>query len=245
MIGKLLLLVAAGVAVVAASPLDNLLQQSPNLRLLHRVYSECEAKGAGMSGCLKARAVSFVDKVSRMDTLPLADHLSLVRTHPEQIEQGRQSRALTEGELEAADDQTLTDTLVRGVTRVFSGRTIQFEMPKVSEEEVQRSLEEGRGKMKKMMGSMMMMAGMMKMGLLMLLKVKALFFLAKKALIISKIALFLALAVIIKKLLSSQDSGWQSSGGWSSGGGGGGHGGGWDRTGSWDAHNVAYKAHRP
>jgi uncharacterized membrane protein YgcG len=101
--------------------------------------------------------------------------------------------------------------------------------------------------MKKMMGKMMMMFGAMKVGLLMLLKIKGLFFLAKKALIIAKIALILSLAGVLRKMMgggSSDASGWSSGGsssGWSSGGS---SSGGWNRR-SVEAQDLAYKAHRP
>ncbi|XP_059468367.1 uncharacterized protein LOC132192421 [Neocloeon triangulifer] len=230
-------LALAAAAAATASPLDDLLEQSPNLRVLHKVYSECATKEAGLAPCLKARAVAFMDRMSRMDAVPLADHLTLVRVPGAADE--RQSRALSDAELDATNDNTLTTMLVQRVAKFVSGRSVQIDLPKVSEEEVQTSLAEGRGKMKKMMGMMMMMGGMMKFALLMLLKLKGLFFLAKKALIVSKIALFLALAVIFKKLMTGDDS--HGSSGWSSGGG---HGGGWDRN-SYDSHNLAYKAHRP
>jgi len=134
-------LAAAASAASVPPQVEALLEASPNLRLLHRVYSECAAKEAGMATCLKARALSFVDKVSRMDNVPLAEGLAVVRIPGAAPE--RQSRALSEAELESANDQTISDLFVQRVASFFNGRTLQFELPKVSEQEVERSLEEG------------------------------------------------------------------------------------------------------
>ena len=111
------------------------------------------------------------------------------------------------------------------------------------------SLLAGRGKMKKMMG-MMMMGLAMKMAAIIPLKIGALFLLAGKALIISKIALVLSLIIALKKLLSQkQGGGHEMHHGWqSSGHGGGGGGGGWDRRSMDDnivAQRLAYHAQAP
>lgn len=63
----------------------------------------------------------------------------------------------------SADDreETLKNMLIERVAQFFSSRTVQVALPKLSATELGRELEEGRGKMKKMM-SMMMMTLMMK-----------------------------------------------------------------------------------
>lgn len=100
-----------------------------------------------------------------------------------------------------------------------------------------------RGKSKKQM-SMIMMAIAMKAMMLIPLAIGALFLLAGKAFIISKIALVLALIITLKKLLSKQHE-HPHEHGWSSGGGG--HGGGWDRRSLINdvTHNLAYGAQKP
>lgn len=138
---KSVLLVTAVAACVAASPLE----ANANMRLLQRVYSECAAKEGGVAPCLKARAVAFLDKVSRMDSVPLADGLAVVRAPGANLE--RQGKALTENELEAASDATLTDLVVQRVSQFFNGRTLQLQLPNVSQQDVQRSLEEGKNKL--------------------------------------------------------------------------------------------------
>ncbi|KAF4523428.1 hypothetical protein B566_EDAN007900 [Ephemera danica] len=227
---------------------------SANMKFMFNIYSQCAAREGGVMPCLKMRAINFFDRVSKLDNIPLADSVTLVRLPV--AGEDRTSRALSESELEATlpqdaeqRDSTLSNLLLDRVSRFFSTHTVQVSLPQVSEGELARSLEEGRGKMKKMMGKMMMMFGAMKVGLLMLLKIKGLFFLAKKALIIAKIALVIALSGVLRKLMSGgggghESSGWSSSGGsggWSSGG----SSGGWNRRSVENAQELAYKAHRP
>lgn len=104
--------------------------------------------------------------------------------------------------------------------------------------------------MKKMMGMMMMGIAMKMVGMIPV-AIAALYLLAGKALIVSKIALLLAGIIGLKKLLAGRGGGSQSasvssysagSGGWSSGGGHGG-GGGWDRRSLDAAHDLAYKGY--
>lgn len=109
----------------------------------------------------------------------------------------------------------------------------------------------GRAKIKKMAGMMMMGMAMKLIGLIPI-AIAALYVLAGKALIVSKIALLLAGIIGLKKILSGRggssggSSGWSSSSssGWpSGGGGGGGHGGGWDRRSLEAAQDLAYRAY--
>lgn len=80
-----------------------------------------------------------------------------------------------------------------------------------------------------------------------------LFLLAKKALIISKIALLISGIIAIKKLLAAKHQGQGASvshvyagghGGGHDAGWSGGHGGGWDKR-SVDGQDLAYNAYAP
>ncbi|XP_052898559.1 uncharacterized protein LOC128305212 [Anopheles moucheti] len=227
------------VGVVAASTED---YQSQSLRAIVRVYDECSKAETGFTPCLKKRAITFIDRLSRVDALALGD-LKIVRNERSATEQ---TKPLTEAELEQslprgleARDEALTNMLLEKVAGIFSSRTVQVTLPKLSSEELGRGLEEGRGKMKKMM-SMMIMGFMMKMAAMVPVAIAGLYLLAGKALIVSKIALLLAGIIGLKKLVASKQ---QHGSGWSSGGSG--HGG-WDRR-SADAaaiaQNMAYSAY--
>ncbi|XP_055587921.1 uncharacterized protein LOC129740306 [Uranotaenia lowii] len=222
--------------------------QSQGLRAIVRVYDECSKAETGFSPCLKKRAITFIDRLSRVDSLALGD-MKVVRNERSAAAEVA-SKPLTEAELEQtlprgleARDEALTNMLLDKVSSLFSSRTIQISLPRMSSEELGRGLEEGRGKMKKMM-SMMMMGFMMKMAAMVPVAIAGLYLLAGKALIVSKIALLLAGIIGLKKLVSSKQGGG-GGGGWSSGGSG--HGGGWDRR-SADvaaaaAQNLAYNAY--
>lgn len=79
-----------------------------------------------------------------------------------------------------------------------------------------------------------------------------LFLLAKKALIISKIALLISGIIAIRKLIASKNQGQGASvshvyaghGGGHDAGWSGGHGGGWDKR-SADGYDLAYSAYAP
>lgn len=109
----------------------------------------------------------------------------------------------------------------------------------------------------------LLLALKLKLATLLPLALGAIALVAKKALIIGKIALLLSALIGLKKLLGNQQksvtyeivshphhtshdvwSGGDYGGSASGGGGGGGHGGGWARS-SNDAQNLAYKAYAP
>ncbi|KFB38746.1 AGAP013195-PA-like protein [Anopheles sinensis] len=232
-------LVLLGAIVSGATTSED--YQSQGLRAIVRVYDECSKAETGFSPCLKKRAITFIDRLSRVDALTLGE-MKIVRNE-RAVEP---SKPLTEAELEQslprgleARDEALTNMLLEKVAGIFSSRTVQVTLPKLSSEELGRGLEEGRGKMKKMM-SMMIMGFMMKMAAMVPVAIAGLYLLAGKALIVSKIALLLAGIIGLKKLVASKQ---QHGSGWSSGGSG--HGG-WDRR-SADAaavaQNMAYSAY--
>ncbi|KAJ8684354.1 hypothetical protein QAD02_020146 [Eretmocerus hayati] len=202
-------------------------------RTAARLYEDCQRGNVGVSACLKKRAISFFERLGRIDSLFIAENLELVKVPgapsvPEGDAAGsandqlEASLARTSG---ASRDDALNDILLDRISGLLNSFNVQIRLPKTSPGELKRSIEEGRGKMKKMMG-MMMMGMAMKMAAMIPLAMGVLFLLAGKALIISKIALVLSMIIGLKKLLSQKQGG--DSHGWQSSGGGG--GGGWDRS---------------
>ncbi|EDV43719.1 uncharacterized protein Dana_GF16383 [Drosophila ananassae] len=228
--------------------------QNAGARTILRVYDECTRAEAGFVPCLKKKAISFIDRLSPIDAINVADGIKLVRLENAPA----RSPVTSENELESSlprsgsdRDAKLTHMLIDRLSHFFNGHSLQVSFPKLTSDEIGRGLEEGRGKMKKMMGMMMMGMAMKLMGMIPI-AMGALYILAGKALIISKIALLLAGIIGLKKLMSGKSSGgssgWSSGGGgggggWSSGGGGGGGGGGWDRRSLTEAQELAYRAH--
>ncbi|XP_022220791.2 uncharacterized protein LOC111072993 [Drosophila obscura] len=239
--------------------------QSAGARTLLRVYDECTRAEAGFVPCLKKKAISFIDRLAPIDAINVADGIKLVRLesaapHPAAAAAAATSEnELLESSLPRSGserDAKLTNMLTERLSYFFNGHSLQVSFPKLTSDEIGRGLEEGRGKMKKMMGMMMMGMAMKMMGMIPI-AMGALYILAGKALIVSKIALLLAGIIGLKKLMSGKSSGggssgWSSGGGgggggggWSSGGGGGGGGGGgWDRRSLNEAQEMAYRAHK-
>ncbi|XP_008214624.1 uncharacterized protein LOC100118127 [Nasonia vitripennis] len=225
---KCLLLSLGLVCLVTAQDDGGLLDKG--YRAAYRVYEDCHQRNVGVSACIKKKAIGFFDRLARIENLPIAENLELVKAPGAQIEPVRNITELeaTLGRTSGGSrDDVLNDILLERVSSLMNSFNVQIRLPKTSAGELKRSMEEGRGKMKKMMG-MMMMGMAMKMAAMIPLAMGVLFLLAGKALIISKIALVLSMIIGLKKLLSQKQGGGDHGHGWQSGGGGG--GGGWDRS---------------
>lgn len=119
-------------------------------RALLRVYDECNKAEYGLTSCLKKKAITFIDRVGRLDSLTFTEGFKVVK-NPNAPE----LKPLSENELERtlprgleAREEVLTGMLVDKVANFVSGRTLQVELPKVSTEEIGRGLEEGKKKTK-------------------------------------------------------------------------------------------------
>ncbi|KAG5876231.1 hypothetical protein JTB14_011674 [Gonioctena quinquepunctata] len=235
-----------------------------------KLYEYCSNAG-GFSPCLKKKAITFLDRLERMDEISLADGVTVSKS-PDAPKEGA---LVTEEQLEKTlprsgddKDEILTNMLMEKITNFIGSRTLQVSLPKISGRELAEDLEieEGRdgfggggggkkkgggggkkGGMKGMMIGMMkgMMKGMMmgsavKMFAMVPLGIGGIFLLAKKALIIAKIALLLSGIMAVKKLLGSKQGGGggHSSGGHGSGGhSSGGHGSGGHSSGGWQSND--------
>lgn len=224
---KCVLLLLACSAIVRAEEDGGFLDRG--YRALYRVYEECQHRNMAVSPCLKKKAIAFFERLGRIQTLPIGDNLELVRVAP-LADDGASKGAFSDLEKTlartsgGATDEILNDILFERVAALMNSFNVQISLPKTTSGELKRSVEEGRGKMKKMMG-MMMMGMAMKMAAMVPIAMGVLFLLAGKALIISKIALVLSLIIGLKKLLSQkQGGGGHDHGGWQQGGGG------WDRS---------------
>ncbi|KAI5645725.1 hypothetical protein NE865_02392 [Phthorimaea operculella] len=220
-------------------------REDMGVKYLMRIYEDCQ-RSEGVMPCLKKKAILFFDRAARMDSLPLIDGVEVVKSAEVNL------KPLSENEIDATlprnmedKDQALSSMLWDRVAAFANSRTIQLSLPKITGQELNQGVEEGRGKMKKMMG-MMMMGAAMKMAAMIPLAIAGLFVLAGKALITAKIALLLAGIMVLKKLMSQKGGGGggHESHGWSSGGGGG--SGGWDRRSYYnDVSDIAYSAYKP
>ncbi|XP_067619148.1 uncharacterized protein Osi12 [Eurosta solidaginis] len=229
---------------------------NPGTRTILRIYDECSRSEVGFVPCLKKKAISFIDRISHIDAITVADGVKLVRlpiNGAAAVASASPTQPLySDNDVDASvsrssddRDTKLTNMLIERLSYFFNGHTIQVNFPKLTADEIGRGLEEGRGKMKKMM-SMMMMGMAMKMVGMIPVAMGMLYMMAGKALIISKIALLLAGMMGLKKLMSGRGGGGGGNSGWASGGGGGGwsSGGGYDRRSlDEEAHELAYRGY--
>ncbi|KAK9879991.1 hypothetical protein WA026_008504 [Henosepilachna vigintioctopunctata] len=228
-------------AIVTATASEDSFENT-GVRVALKLYDDCTKSGL-FSQCLKKKALTFLDRLGRMQKLSLTDGVTVTRLENEPIDPPIDEAQLEKSLPRGADaqDQILNTMLFDKAAKILSSRSIEIGFPKFSSD-----LEEGRGKkMKGMMGGMMMGIAA-KMAALIPVAIAGLFLLAGKALITAKIALLLAGIIAIKKLVASKQQsghgGGHSSGGWQSSGGG------WDKR-SLDERNeaqkYAYKAYAP
>ncbi|XP_015525063.1 uncharacterized protein Osi12 [Neodiprion pinetum] len=201
-------------------------------RTAFRVYEECQQQDIGLSPCLKKKAISFLDRFGRINSnIPITENVELIKNDHVDTQRYSEQDLESLGRAGSFREETLNTILFNKITSLMNGFDLQISLPKMTSTDLKRSIEEGRGKMKKMMGMMMMGMGM-KMIAMVPLGMMGLFLLAGKAFIIAKIALVLSLIIALKKLLQQKQGGgggdMHHGGGWQSSGGGG--GGGWDRS---------------
>lgn len=110
----------------------------PGLKVALKVYDDCSSKVDGFTPCLKKKAVTFLDRLARMDKLNIADGVDIVKGADAPV---LQETNISEEQLEnnlprAADakDEALNNMLVEKVTSIIGSRTLQISMPKLEEE---------------------------------------------------------------------------------------------------------------
>lgn len=104
---------------------------SKQINMIQRMLSDCSG-GDPFSVCLKAKAVTFLDRVLRKDSIPIADGLSLVADA--NASRSRSGRALTEEELVASlprelgkKEETLDQMILKKLTEFFQGHKLQLD----------------------------------------------------------------------------------------------------------------------
>lgn len=101
------------------------------ISMVQRMLNDC-SNGDPFTVCLKAKAVTFLDRVLRKDAIPVMDGLTLVAD--ENTSRARSGRALTEEELVASlprelgkKEETLDQMIVSKVSDFFSGHSLKMD----------------------------------------------------------------------------------------------------------------------
>ncbi|XP_044754934.1 uncharacterized protein LOC123313897 [Coccinella septempunctata] len=237
--------------------------------LLKKLNTKCSTRD--ISSCMMLKLVTYFNKMLKKSMIEYGD-IEITQTSTETISE-ESSRSLNDVENMSEEEQISevitdklskfirtrslkwkafdgTDVVVTGSTDKDGSTTLGFSL------KPDESTGNGDARKKKNNGmGMMIAAAAMKIGLLKALAFKALVLLVGKALLVSKLALVLAVVIGLKKLFSQEKhvtyevvahphhehASVSSGGGHDSYGGGG-----WGRTfDAQGAQNLAYKAHVP
>lgn len=116
---------------------------SQGVKLVLRLYDECTSNSDGFSPCLKKKALTFLNRLGRMDKLSLTEGVAVVKSPDAPVqeevtdEQLENTLPRASDAKEAALDKMLMDKLASFV----SSRTLQVTMPKINAQDL--SFEEG------------------------------------------------------------------------------------------------------
>lgn len=132
------------VLVVAFCALSVIAQdsfESASVRFILKIYDEC-VNSDGFSPCLKKKAVTFLDRVARMEKLPIMEGVTLVKGQDIALAEAQVAENEIEQNLPRSlegQDEALNDMLSDRFNNLLGSRTIEISMPKVSE-----MIEEGK-----------------------------------------------------------------------------------------------------
>ncbi|XP_045506456.1 uncharacterized protein LOC123702716 [Colias croceus] len=182
-------------AVVAAKPVEDDVMGS-----VVGVVKNCGE--ADVSLCLKEKALKYAENLASAREISITDGITLIGTGS-----SRSARSFEPLPEEPRARENLVESrLLDAAADFLENHVIQLRMPKGAVEDVKRSLEEGRGKKKKLKQLLPIFA-------LLQLKIQSLIplflgiiaFAAIKGLMLAKAALLASALLLLKKLLSKQE----------------------------------------
>lgn len=117
--------------------------ENAGVRVALKLYEDC-TKSDGFSPCLKKKALTFLDRLGRMQKLSLADGVTVTRVQNDTLEPPISEEQLEKSLPRGADaqDQILNSMLLDKVSRVLSSRSVQVTLPKFTASDF--TLEEGK-----------------------------------------------------------------------------------------------------
>ncbi|XP_067619144.1 uncharacterized protein Osi9 [Eurosta solidaginis] len=194
------------VATSAASSGTNQVSETDSL-LTSALKMVKDCGDRSMVLCLKERALHYFD--SENGDVKLTEGISLIKTDDIPAARSFNDAALPE-EPEARENE-VDVMLVERIARFFGTHTLQFKVPKDSIQDMQRALEESRGKKKEKKKYLMplLLLFKLKMAALLPLAIGFLALISFKALVIGKIALILSGIIGLKKLLESKKENYE------------------------------------
>ncbi|XP_055852413.1 uncharacterized protein LOC129916462 [Episyrphus balteatus] len=234
------LLFAAAVSA-APSVIDNKIESEGTLSRAAKYLGAC-FESDDITTCLAVKGITAMNRAARSNNIVVTNGITFKRDPASPV--ARNGKALSENDIMSelpseSEDRNgrLMDMAMQSVADFFGSHNLEVKVPSETTQEVARAIEEGRGKMKKLMGPLILAVGAKLFALVPLL-LGGLALLATKAIVVAKIAFLLALAVSASKLFGgagklgglgglgggaaglANSAGWQQPAqqGWSSGG---------------------------
>lgn len=116
------------------------------VRSILRIYDECQRSDGGMSMCLKKKAVTFIDRIAKIDVVNIGDGIKIIGLENDV----KVPKTLSENDLDQMlprsledRDYFLTNMLADKISNYLSGRNIQISLPRITSSDIGRGLEEG------------------------------------------------------------------------------------------------------
>lgn len=126
---------------------NNAAAAAPGLRSIMRIYDECQRSDGGVAMCLKKKAVTFIDRIAKIDVINIGDGVRVVGVENAAT---KMAKTLSENDLDQMmprsmedRDYFLNNMLTDKLANYISGRKIQISLPQVTPNELGRGLEEG------------------------------------------------------------------------------------------------------
>ncbi|XP_023036088.1 uncharacterized protein LOC6650046 [Drosophila willistoni] len=229
-------ILVASCAWAAPSIQDNQIESDNTFGRAARYLGAC-LDSDDMATCLAVKGITALNRAARSNNIELASGVTFQRDPASPVQ--RAGKSLSEQDIYAELQQNgedrngrLVDLAISSVTDFLTTHNLEFKLPSETTQQVARALDEGRGKIKKMIGPIALAIGA-KLFAVIPLVLGFLALLTFKAVIVAKIAFFLAILVGGSRLLggfgnkfggSSYGSAYNSnawsapaSAGWSSG----------------------------
>ena len=183
-----------------------------------------------MSTCLAVKGITALNRAARSSNIELVQGVTFKRDPSKPVQRG--AKSLSENDVvsqlpESGDERTgkLVDLAMQSAADFLSSHNLEVKIPTEATQEVARAIDEGRGKLKKMLGPVALAIGA-KVFAIVPLVIFGLALLTFKAVIVSKIALLLALFLGGSRLFGGAGlgskfggsaTGYNANAGWSAG----------------------------
>lgn len=135
-------MVVALVALVHGQQENDTSLASMGVKTAFRIYDECYKSNSGFTPCLKRKAITFIDRVSKLNKISLGEEVYVVKVADVE-EPVAQPKSLDTSRSAEDQDEALTDMLIDRTAAFLNSRTLQITLPKVNARELGRGMEEG------------------------------------------------------------------------------------------------------